>query len=327
MFDSGGSSGAAARRARRPAAGRHPQVRARAGAQRARGAARAARASADARARTPRRPHRRQPAALDDAALQRRFPRRRSTACARCSGARGACGRSSVQQASVCAEYGDGSDHARRSRKWTRDSRPGGSCSASGWSRRFRSTRPSPAAIGQFDAVIIGPGSFYTSLMPIFLVRGVAEALQNMKGPIILIANLLTEGRGMVGIHCGRRGRPHRGVDPSPGRRRHHEREVAAVEGPRTVCARTQGAADARRAARSLRAGRRGVLDRRHRPPRSTRGSPMRCGASCRGGCSVTGNDVQRGRRVAEASQGLPFWKLESSSFPDVSQRSPSIVA
>jgi uncharacterized cofD-like protein len=56
------------------------------------------------------------------------------------------------------------------------------------------------AAIGQFDAVTIGPGSFYTSLMPIFLVRGVADALQNMKGPIILIANLLTEGRGMTGF-------------------------------------------------------------------------------------------------------------------------------
>jgi uncharacterized cofD-like protein len=55
-------------------------------------------------------------------------------------------------------------------------------------------------AIAQFDAVTIGPGSFYTSLMPIFLVRGVSDALQNMKGPVILIANLLTEGRGMAGF-------------------------------------------------------------------------------------------------------------------------------
>src|SRR5205085_12701674 len=52
----------------------------------------------------------------------------------------------------------------------------------------------------ELDAVIIGPGSFYTSLMPIFLVRGVAESLAEMKGPIILIANLLTEGRGMLGF-------------------------------------------------------------------------------------------------------------------------------
>jgi hypothetical protein len=31
-------------------------------------------------------------------------------------------------------------------------------------------------------------------------VRGVSEALASMKGPIVLIANLLTEGRGMVGF-------------------------------------------------------------------------------------------------------------------------------
>jgi hypothetical protein len=31
-------------------------------------------------------------------------------------------------------------------------------------------------------------------------VRGVADALKNMKGPVILIANLLTEGRGMAGF-------------------------------------------------------------------------------------------------------------------------------
>jgi uncharacterized cofD-like protein len=55
-------------------------------------------------------------------------------------------------------------------------------------------------AIADFDAVIIGPGSFYTSLMPNFLVRGVPEALAAMKGPIILVANLLTEGGGMAGF-------------------------------------------------------------------------------------------------------------------------------
>src|SRR5207249_3042437 len=55
-------------------------------------------------------------------------------------------------------------------------------------------------AISEFDAAIIGPGSFYTSLMPIFLVRGVSDALATMKGPVILITNLLTEGRGMAGF-------------------------------------------------------------------------------------------------------------------------------
>jgi hypothetical protein len=36
--------------------------------------------------------------------------------------------------------------------------------------------------------------------MPILLVNGVAAALKNMKGPVILVANLLTEGRGMLGF-------------------------------------------------------------------------------------------------------------------------------
>ncbi|MEZ5289213.1 MAG: 2-phospho-L-lactate transferase CofD family protein [Vicinamibacterales bacterium] len=55
-------------------------------------------------------------------------------------------------------------------------------------------------AIGGFDAAVIGPGSFFTSLMPTLLVEGVAEALASVKGPIILVSNLLTEGRGMGGF-------------------------------------------------------------------------------------------------------------------------------
>jgi uncharacterized cofD-like protein len=55
-------------------------------------------------------------------------------------------------------------------------------------------------AIRDFDAVVIGPGSFFTSLMPPLLVRGVREALAEVRGPIVLIANLLTEGRGMSGF-------------------------------------------------------------------------------------------------------------------------------
>jgi 2-phospho-L-lactate transferase/gluconeogenesis factor (CofD/UPF0052 family) len=52
-------------------------------------------------------------------------------------------------------------------------------------------------AIRSFDVVTIGPGSFFTSLMPTLLVDGVRDALANMSGPIVLVANLLTEGRGM----------------------------------------------------------------------------------------------------------------------------------
>jgi uncharacterized cofD-like protein len=58
-------------------------------------------------------------------------------------------------------------------------------------------------AIAGFDAVIIGPGSFFTSLMPPLLVKGVKESLAAMQGPVVLIANLLTEGRGMSGFTAG----------------------------------------------------------------------------------------------------------------------------
>jgi uncharacterized cofD-like protein len=105
----------------------------------------------------------------------------------------------SVQQASVCAAYGDGSI--------TRGEVEVDALQSSGgfveriWLEPSVSIHPAvAAAIAEFDAVIIGPGSFYTSLMPIFLVRGVPEALRAVKGPVILVANLLTEGRGMIGF-------------------------------------------------------------------------------------------------------------------------------
>jgi uncharacterized cofD-like protein len=104
-----------------------------------------------------------------------------------------------VEQASVCAEYGDGS--ATRGEvevdAWQSSGRPVRRI----WLEPPVSIHPTvTAAISKLDAVIIGPGSFYTSLMPIFLVRGVAEAMADMRGPIIFIANLLTEGRGMAGF-------------------------------------------------------------------------------------------------------------------------------
>lgn len=58
-------------------------------------------------------------------------------------------------------------------------------------------------AVRQFDAVIIGPGSFFTSLMPTLLVTGVREALAEMPGPVIFVSNLLTEGQGMRDFTAG----------------------------------------------------------------------------------------------------------------------------
>jgi uncharacterized cofD-like protein len=105
----------------------------------------------------------------------------------------------SVQPASVCAEYGDGL--TTRGEVEVDAGQTSGQFVRRIWLEPPVSIHPAVSkAIAAFDAVIIGPGSFYTSLMPIFLVGGVAEALAEMKGPIILIANLLTEGRGMLGF-------------------------------------------------------------------------------------------------------------------------------
>jgi uncharacterized cofD-like protein len=105
----------------------------------------------------------------------------------------------SVQQASVCAEYSDGS--ITRGEVEVDAGQLSGRFVHRIWLEPPVAIHPAvAAAIARFDAVIIGPGSFYTSLMPIFLVRGVADALREMKGPVILVSNLLTEGRGMLGF-------------------------------------------------------------------------------------------------------------------------------
>lgn len=105
----------------------------------------------------------------------------------------------SVESASVCAEYGDGS--LTRGEVEVDAGQSSGRFVERIWLEPPVAIHPSVAkAIAEFDAAIIGPGSFYTSLMPIFLVRGVADALAQMKGPVILVANLLTEGRGMLGF-------------------------------------------------------------------------------------------------------------------------------
>ena len=104
-----------------------------------------------------------------------------------------------VEQASVCAEYGDGS--ATRGEVEVDAGQSSGRPVRRIWLEPPVSIHPTVAeAISKLDAVIIGPGSFYTSLMPTLLVRGVAEAMADMRGPIIFIANLLTEGRGMAGF-------------------------------------------------------------------------------------------------------------------------------
>ncbi len=105
----------------------------------------------------------------------------------------------STEPASVCAEYDDGTETRGEVEVDAGQSR--GRQVKRVWLEPEVSIHPTVAdAIRAFDAVIIGPGSFFTSLMPPLLVRGVRDALADMDGPIILVANLLTEGRGMRGF-------------------------------------------------------------------------------------------------------------------------------
>ncbi len=107
-----------------------------------------------------------------------------------------------VDNASVCAEYSDGSTTRGEVEVDAGQSR--GHLVKRIWLEPTPTIHPAVAtAIRGFDAVIIGPGSFWTSIMPPLSVRGVAEALADVPGPIILIANLLTEGRGMGGFTAG----------------------------------------------------------------------------------------------------------------------------
>ncbi|HLG56061.1 MAG TPA: gluconeogenesis factor YvcK family protein [Vicinamibacterales bacterium] len=105
----------------------------------------------------------------------------------------------SVEAASVCAEYADGTQTRGEVEVDAGQSR--GHEVKRLWLEPQVAIHPSVAdAIRSFDAVIIGPGSFFTSLLPPLLVRGVKEALAEVRGPVIFIANLLTEGGGMEGF-------------------------------------------------------------------------------------------------------------------------------
>jgi uncharacterized cofD-like protein len=105
----------------------------------------------------------------------------------------------SVEPASLCVEYQDGATTRGESEVDAGQSR--GQRIERLWLEPDAAIHPGVGeAIRGFDAVIIGPGSFFTSLMPPLLVRGVREALAAVDGPVILIANLLTEGSGMEGF-------------------------------------------------------------------------------------------------------------------------------
>ena len=107
-----------------------------------------------------------------------------------------------TEPASICAEYGDGS--ATSGEVEVDAGQTAGHAITRLWLEPdVRLHAAAAEAIGALDAVVIGPGSFYTSLMPILLVRGAPEAVRAVPGPVILVTNLLTEGRGMWGFTAG----------------------------------------------------------------------------------------------------------------------------
>lgn len=57
---------------------------------------------------------------------------------------------------------------------------------------------PAVEAIAEADAVVIGPGSLYTSILPNFLVAGVADALRACRGRRVYVCNVANQ-RGETG--------------------------------------------------------------------------------------------------------------------------------
>lgn len=55
---------------------------------------------------------------------------------------------------------------------------------------KVTATREAVEAIDEADLILIGPGSFYTSLMPILLLDDIARALRRTPAPMVYIGNL-----------------------------------------------------------------------------------------------------------------------------------------
>jgi uncharacterized cofD-like protein len=105
----------------------------------------------------------------------------------------------SIDKASLCARYADG--HVTKGENQIDARQTAGHVIEDIWLEPDVSIHTQVAsAVQELDAVVIGPGSFYTSLLPVLAVKGMAEAMASVPGPIVLVANLLTEGRGMDGF-------------------------------------------------------------------------------------------------------------------------------
>src|SRR5215208_7612721 len=80
----------------------------------------------------------------------------------------------SIQQSTLCAEYADGS--RSRGEVEVDAVQTTGSSITRLWLEPDAELHPAAAeAIPKFEAIVVGPGSFFTSLLPIFLVQGARE--------------------------------------------------------------------------------------------------------------------------------------------------------
>jgi uncharacterized cofD-like protein len=106
----------------------------------------------------------------------------------------------SEEAVTLCAELADGTLLAGESRIESADG---------AISRLWLSppARPAPGvleAIAEADAIVLGPGSLYTSILPNLLVDGVAEAVRRSGALRIFVCNLLTQPGETAGFDAVR---------------------------------------------------------------------------------------------------------------------------
>jgi uncharacterized cofD-like protein len=51
--------------------------------------------------------------------------------------------------------------------------------------------------------VVVGPGSLFTSILPVLLVGGVADAVRSARGRRVLVANLMSQPGETLDMHLG----------------------------------------------------------------------------------------------------------------------------
>src|SRR5699024_9068320 len=55
------------------------------------------------------------------------------------------------------------------------------------------------AAIGEADLIVISPGSLYTSILPNLIIPEVIDAIQNAKGQVVYVCNVMTQAGETAG--------------------------------------------------------------------------------------------------------------------------------